>query len=128
MKKTFLKLALGVGALCVLAAPTFAETFTVKVTVPFAFMAGSAELPAGAYSIAPLAGFGSVLLIEGANAKVIVMSQMADAAAPNGTSVSFTEGEKKALSAVAVQGRVYELAKLGTDLGTVKPIVSIRSK
>jgi hypothetical protein len=128
MKKSFVKLALGVGSLCALAAPMFAETYSVKVTVPFAFSAGAAELPAGEYMISPLTGFGSVLLIEGAKAKAIVMTQSADGAVTMGSSVSFSEGERKSLLAVAVAGRRYELARMTPELGAVKPLVSLRSK
>lgn len=114
MMKSLVKFAFVLAGLATLGTPIFAETFRVKASVPFSFTVGGRMLPAGDYTIAPLAGFPSYLLIEGAdpNAKSIVLSRSTDSSAsPAKDTLTFSgSGAETALVSVTISGRMFEVS------------------
>jgi hypothetical protein len=129
MMKSLVKIALVLAVLAALGTAVHAEPFRLKASVPFPFTAGGKTLPAGDYTISPLAGFPAYLLIEGADpgAKSIVFSRSTDAWTPprKDTVVFSDSGVETALVSVTISGRMFEITPAPT---TPAVAVSLRSK
>jgi len=94
--------AMGVTALIGAALPASAQVSYMKVTVPFNFVAGRAELPAGDYRIQVDARTG-VLQIQPASANATYSALLS----PGGDSRSGAQSEQGALRFEKVNGKYY---------------------
>ena len=91
----------------------FAEEVRIRVNIPFAFGVAGTTMLAGEYTIAPLPGFGSVLLVRGesSGARALVMAQSLDTAGGLGSSLVFTMGTETAmLTSAKGPGRTFEVS------------------
>jgi hypothetical protein len=106
MKREFRSFfALSLIALSSAAIPAMAESGTIRITVPFAFTAGAATLPAGNYVIYEEAD-NRVLMIQGKGGSAILFttpSSIADASAASNVTFKRTENGAR-LTGVQLSG------------------------
>jgi hypothetical protein len=107
MKKQITRALLGFAMLFVLAAAAPAQTTRhISVRIPFNFVAGRKQLPAGDYTIRRVGDSASALLIrsEDGRGEAIVITSAGDAS-PEGARVVFRQhGERFFLASVSVPG------------------------
>jgi hypothetical protein len=94
------------------AVPAFcADPETLRVTVPFAFTAGTASLPAGDYTI--LEGDSHTVMIRGARGSAILLSITGDESDAERNALSFRHTDKGYfLKAVYAVGRPSSLLRI----------------
>ena len=120
MKRSYYLLMIALA--CLLAAPSYAQTVKVTFHVAFAFVAGGAEMPAGAYSITEdenghaliLAAQGG-LAAQGRHASAILLTRIAGVGPMHSrASVSFAErGGKYYLDTInLLDGQIVGINKL----------------
>ena len=105
MKKYF-SLVL-VAAALLFASTAQAQEILVKANIPFDFVVGDTVYSAGTYTIAPALYSTSAMLLEGPDARNIVMSNHCSSALPSKTTVLVFDrmGDTYFLNQVRVQGR-----------------------
>jgi hypothetical protein len=121
MKKQISRTLPGFFAVLLLAVAAQAQTARgIEVQVPFDFVAGQKQLPAGRYTVRRVrVDSQSALLVkgEGENAAAVVLTNSGDED-PSGASLTFRQhGERYFLAAVSMPGTasVRELAKTGAE-------------
>ncbi|HEX8502560.1 MAG TPA: hypothetical protein VF659_18400 [Pyrinomonadaceae bacterium] len=121
MKKQISRTLLGLFAMLMLAAGAQAQTSRgIRVQIPFDFVAGEKQLPAGGYTVRRVRiDSESALLIkgEGKGGAAVVLTTTGDEG-PDAASLTFRQhGERYFLAAVSVPGAasVREVARTGAE-------------
>ena len=119
MKKQISRTLLGFFAVLVLASAANAQTARgIEVQIPFDFVAGQKQLPAGSYTVRRIRlDSETALLIKGKGAAAVVLTSKGEDN-PEGASLTFRQhGERYFLAAISMPGTasVRELAKAGAE-------------
>jgi hypothetical protein len=121
MKKQISRTLLGFFAVLMLAAAANAQTSRgLEVRIPFDFVAGQKQLPAGSYTVRRVRIDSETALLirgEGKGAAAVVLTHRGDQN-PSGASLTFRQhGERYFLAEVSIPGTasVRELAKTGAE-------------
>jgi len=104
--KTYFSLVL-VAAALLFASTAQAQAIHVKADIPFDFVVGNTVYPAGTYTIVPAAEASNALLLDGGDARAMVMSNHCSLNLPSrSTKLVFDRmGSSYFLSQVWVEGR-----------------------
>jgi len=121
--KTYFSFVL-VAAALLFASTAQAQAIHVKADIPFDFVVGNTVYSAGTYTIVPATQASSALLLDGGDARAIVMSNHCSLTLPsNSTKLVFDRmGRTYFLSQIWVEGRAdgREFPKSKTELQMAK--------